>query len=101
MLNFTVGEQKTLKVTFKDSGENVTPLTGAIAWTEEHGMFDPLAIQLTAVPGEPDKIKAQAIAVGTGKVKAVMALPVSGTVSAEETYTVVPGLPTHGVIAAI
>lgn len=101
MISFVVGETKTLKVIFKDAGENVTPLTGAIAWAEEHGMFDPQSIQLSAVPGEPDKVLAQAIAVGTGKVKATMALPVSGTVSAEETYTVAPGLPTHGVIAAL
>ncbi len=101
MISFSVGETKILKVTFKDAGENPTPLTGAIAWAEEHGMFDPQSIQLAAVPGEPDKVAATAIAVGSGKVKAVMALPVSGTVSAEETYTVAPGLPTHGVIVAV
>lgn len=101
MLDFIFGETKILKVTFKDAGENVTPLTGAIAWTEEHGMFDPLAIQLAAVVGEPDKIAATAIALGSGKIKASMALPVSGYVQAEELYTVTAGIPTHGTIVAI
>jgi hypothetical protein len=101
MLSFVFGETKILKVTFKDDGENVTPLTGAVAWTEEHGMFDPLSIQLAAVAGEPDKIAATAIAVGPGKIKAAVALPVSGYVQAEEPYTVSAGLPTHGVISVV
>lgn len=101
MFTFALGETKTLKVAFKDAAENVTPLTGPIVWSEEHGMFETQGIQVAAIPGEPDKVQVTATAVGSGRVKAVMSLPVSGTVSAEENYVVNPGLPTHGVITIV